>query len=154
MNRPEVDMRSFRLCFVILLVALPLSSQSQVKKPLSHYVYDGWKRVAGESISNDGKWILYSAEPQEGDGHLIAWEEIPGLFFVGNPILVSLPAASAEGSMDGRRMSCRLTPLRRGRISDLPSHPSLARWWNSQPSRRDRRRHGIETQQRHLLLRV
>jgi dipeptidyl aminopeptidase/acylaminoacyl peptidase len=64
-------MKSISLCFVVLLIALPLSLQSQAKKPLSHDVYDGWKRVAGESISNNGKWILYSAEPQEGDAHLI-----------------------------------------------------------------------------------
>ncbi|MDP2886889.1 MAG: prolyl oligopeptidase family serine peptidase [Ignavibacteria bacterium] len=47
--------------------------QTAGKKPLNHDVYDGWKRISGESISNDGKWVLYSAEPQEGDAHLVIY---------------------------------------------------------------------------------
>lgn len=46
-------------------------SQTIVKKPLNHDVYDSWKKVSGESISNDGKWVVYSVEPQEGDAHLV-----------------------------------------------------------------------------------
>ena len=47
--------------------------QTAGKKPLNHDVYDGWKKISGESISNDGKWVVYSAEPQEGDAHLVIY---------------------------------------------------------------------------------
>jgi dipeptidyl aminopeptidase/acylaminoacyl peptidase len=47
--------------------------QQTAKKPLNRDVYDGWKRVSGESISNNGKWVAYSAEPQEGDAHLVIY---------------------------------------------------------------------------------
>ncbi|NCI46460.1 S9 family peptidase [Sediminibacterium soli] len=40
------------------------------KKPLDHSVYDGWQSVGERAISNDGKYIVYSVNPQEGDGML------------------------------------------------------------------------------------
>ena len=41
------------------------------KKPLDHDVYDGWQSIGERKISNDGKWIVYSINPQEGDNSLI-----------------------------------------------------------------------------------
>ena len=63
------------LAFLLLTFAALhiVVGQTNPKKPLSHDVYDGWKRVSGESISNDGKWVVYSAEPQEGDAHLVVY---------------------------------------------------------------------------------
>ncbi|MCX6134434.1 MAG: prolyl oligopeptidase family serine peptidase [Ignavibacteriales bacterium] len=58
--------------FIIASMCIALG-QTAGKKPLSHDVYDQWKRVAGESISNDGKWVVYSVEPQEGDAHLVIY---------------------------------------------------------------------------------
>ena len=49
------------------------TGQTAGKKPLSHDVYDQWKKISGESISNDGKWVVYSAEPQEGDARLVIY---------------------------------------------------------------------------------
>ncbi|HTY36740.1 MAG TPA: prolyl oligopeptidase family serine peptidase [Bacteroidota bacterium] len=66
-------MRS-RLMFLPLLLIAALfttPAQGQQKKMLNHDVYDGWKRVSGESVSNDGKWVVYSVEPQEGDARLV-----------------------------------------------------------------------------------
>ncbi len=40
------------------------------KKPLDHTVYDGWQSIADRQISNDGKYVAYSVNPQEGDGTL------------------------------------------------------------------------------------
>ncbi len=45
--------------------------QAQVKKPLTHAVYDGWKSVGERLISNDGKFVVYTIVPQEGDGVLV-----------------------------------------------------------------------------------
>jgi dienelactone hydrolase len=34
-------------------------------------VYDGWKKITGETIANDGTRVLYVIEPQEGDASLV-----------------------------------------------------------------------------------
>lgn len=40
------------------------------KKPLDHTVYDGWQSIGERMISNDGKWVVYTVVPQEGDAML------------------------------------------------------------------------------------
>ncbi len=41
------------------------------KKPLDHSVYDGWQHIGEKLISNDGKWVVYTIDPQEGDNELL-----------------------------------------------------------------------------------
>ncbi|HEX4877894.1 MAG TPA: prolyl oligopeptidase family serine peptidase [Chitinophagaceae bacterium] len=41
------------------------------KKPLDHSVYDSWQRIGERLISNDGKWVVYTIDPQEGDNELV-----------------------------------------------------------------------------------
>jgi len=41
------------------------------KKPLDHTVYDGWQSIGDRMISNDGKWVVYTINPQEGDNELV-----------------------------------------------------------------------------------
>lgn len=48
----------------------PLFLFSQQKKPLTHEVYDDWKALAEKKISNDGRYIAYTINPQQGDGTL------------------------------------------------------------------------------------
>jgi len=43
------------------------------KKPLDHSVYDGWQNIGVRKISNDGKWIAYSVDVQEGDSNLFLY---------------------------------------------------------------------------------
>src|SRR5690242_5764605 len=40
------------------------------KKPLDHSVYDGWQSIGERTISNDGKWVVYTVTPQEGDAEM------------------------------------------------------------------------------------
>ena len=40
------------------------------KKRLTHEVYDSWKSVSGDTLSNNGKYASYTINPQEGDGVL------------------------------------------------------------------------------------
>jgi dipeptidyl aminopeptidase/acylaminoacyl peptidase len=40
------------------------------KKPLDHSVYDNWQNIGARKISNDGKRIAYSVDPQEGNSTL------------------------------------------------------------------------------------
>ncbi|MBD1386908.1 S9 family peptidase [Mucilaginibacter rigui] len=56
---------------VFLLFCFYASAQKTSKKPLDQSVYDGWQSIAGERISNDGKWIVYAIKPQEGDANLV-----------------------------------------------------------------------------------
>ncbi len=55
---------------VLLAISASFASQAQ-KKLLEHSVYDGWKSVGERSISNDGKYVFYAINPQEGDGVLL-----------------------------------------------------------------------------------
>ena len=57
----------------ILLVSccfIALNSFSQ-KKPLDHTVYDSWESIGEKLISNNGKLVAYTINPQEGDGVLV-----------------------------------------------------------------------------------
>ncbi len=56
-----------RACFVIACLCSLAPLGLAQKKPLDHSVYDSWKSVRGTSLSHDGKWILYTIAPQEGD---------------------------------------------------------------------------------------
>jgi dipeptidyl aminopeptidase/acylaminoacyl peptidase len=41
------------------------------KKALDHTVYDSWQSIGERMISNDGNWIAYTVNPQEGDNELV-----------------------------------------------------------------------------------
>src|SRR6187397_447238 len=56
---------------LVLFYFIPVLSFAQLKKPLTHDVYDGWKSVGELLISNDGNYIVYAINPQEGDGDLV-----------------------------------------------------------------------------------
>lgn len=62
-------MRKKVFYFVLLVLSQTVLSQS--KKPLDHSVYDGWQSVVQPVMSNDGKWVAYMVNPQEGDGELV-----------------------------------------------------------------------------------
>ena len=38
------------------------------KKPLDSNSYDGWKTLGSPVVSDNGKWISYTINPQQGDG--------------------------------------------------------------------------------------
>ena len=55
---------------LLLLTLFALKSSAQ-KKPLDHTVYDSWKSPGEKMISNNGQYIVYTVNPQEGDGELV-----------------------------------------------------------------------------------
>lgn len=66
-------MRIF-LTFLFLIPCFYFAfAQSTIKKPLDHSLYDNWKSVTSEIISNDGQWVSYEINPQKGDGWLYLW---------------------------------------------------------------------------------
>ena len=59
-----------RYISTLLLFVISVAVQAQ-KKPLDHSVYDNWQSIADRAISNDGKYVAYAINPQEGDGVLV-----------------------------------------------------------------------------------
>lgn len=56
----------------LLLAALCLATVAfSQKKPLDHTVYDAWESIGERLVSHDGKWIVYTIMPQEGDANLV-----------------------------------------------------------------------------------
>ncbi len=58
-----------KFLFLILACLLIIAAYSQ-KKPLDHSVYDAWQHVGEKLISNDGNWVVYTIDPQQGDNEL------------------------------------------------------------------------------------
>lgn len=59
---------SLLLC--ALLVGGLAFAQTVQKRPLNATDYDRWQSVRLEKLSNNGQWISYQIDPQEGDGML------------------------------------------------------------------------------------
>ncbi|GAB3751869.1 hypothetical protein GCM10028817_15590 [Spirosoma pomorum] len=62
-------MKRYSKLLVGLFLASPLFAQTP-KRPLTAADYDRWESVRTEKISNDGRWLTYQIDPQEGDGRL------------------------------------------------------------------------------------
>ncbi|MFZ6665513.1 prolyl oligopeptidase family serine peptidase [Peijinzhouia sedimentorum] len=58
------------LSLFMCLVIFPSLIMAQGKKPLTHDVYDEWKSLGSTSLSNDGNWLHFTINPQEGDNVL------------------------------------------------------------------------------------
>jgi dipeptidyl aminopeptidase/acylaminoacyl peptidase len=58
------------LSLFMCLVIFPSLVMAQGKKPLTHDVYDQWKSLGSTSLSNDGNWLHFTINPQEGDNVL------------------------------------------------------------------------------------
>ncbi|RYY25965.1 MAG: hypothetical protein EOO04_11200, partial [Chitinophagaceae bacterium] len=60
-----------RWTFLFLFTCLFFISVQAQKNPLDHSVYDGWESIGERNISDNGKFVVYSIMPQEGDGNLV-----------------------------------------------------------------------------------
>lgn len=59
------------ILFSFFLVSVSISFSQ--KPALDHSLYDSWESVGTQMISNDGKWIGFSINPQEGDRELFLY---------------------------------------------------------------------------------
>ena len=57
------------LALICLLFCL--NSLKAQKKPLDHSVYDGWQAINERVLSNNGQYLVFTVNPQEGDGNLV-----------------------------------------------------------------------------------
>nr|WP_294994299.1 prolyl oligopeptidase family serine peptidase [uncultured Sediminibacterium sp.] len=108
------------LLAMLLLPALQVLAQ---KKPLDHTVYDGWEALGERAISNDGKYLAYAVNPQEGDGVLYI-QSVAGDYKVVIP-----RGYSVSITEDNRYAICRIKPfykdtrdarIKRRRPDDMP----------------------------------
>jgi dipeptidyl aminopeptidase/acylaminoacyl peptidase len=60
------------------LLLLSAALAQTAKRPLNHKDYDGWHTIAGQRLSNDGKYVAYGVFPQEGDGEVVIRDLITG----------------------------------------------------------------------------
>ncbi len=60
--------RSIFLLSLGLFAGMIMQAQ---KKPLDHSVYDGWQSIGERMISNNGQWVVYAVNVQEGDNELV-----------------------------------------------------------------------------------
>ena len=61
---------AFAPVFTRVAAQAPAAATTQAPKPITLDDYAHFKRIAGASISNDGKWMLYTVTPNDGDGTL------------------------------------------------------------------------------------
>ena len=59
-------MKNFLLLIGILTSFITFSQ----KKVIDHTVYNSWKKLEGQIISNDGNFVAYTIKPHRGDGYL------------------------------------------------------------------------------------
>ncbi|MEK6320626.1 MAG: prolyl oligopeptidase family serine peptidase [Acidobacteriota bacterium] len=59
--------------FVLALLVSTSAHAQQVatKRPLTHSDYDSWRAIQGQSLSRDGKFVVYALVPQDGDGEVV-----------------------------------------------------------------------------------
>lgn len=75
---PTSMLRLLLLCLLVSATAVAQTQTTptgtrpanQTKRPLTHADYDRWQGIRAEKISDDGRWVCYQIDPQEGDGML------------------------------------------------------------------------------------
>jgi len=71
--------RIFSRILIVSVLAFNASAEAQTaKRPLQHSDFDAWRTIATPTLSNDGKWLAYSVQPQDGDGELVIRELASG----------------------------------------------------------------------------
>ena len=72
-------MQHHRFSLVALATLLALSASAQTaKRPINHHDYDSWRAIAGQKLTNDGKFLAYGLFPQEGDGEIVVRNLVTG----------------------------------------------------------------------------
>jgi dipeptidyl aminopeptidase/acylaminoacyl peptidase len=56
---------------LLLSTAGAAAAQQPEKKVLVSSAFDGWQSIRDETLSDDGRWVVYSLVPQVGDGEVV-----------------------------------------------------------------------------------
>ncbi len=68
-NINKIVMKIRMLPIVALIATLNLSAQEKI--PMDHSVYEMWKNLKNIQLSENGVFLLYEVNPEQGDGELI-----------------------------------------------------------------------------------
>jgi dipeptidyl aminopeptidase/acylaminoacyl peptidase len=68
----QLARRLFVICFALSLVPLTTAQQAPAKRPLMHSDYDGWRAIQQQQLTQDGKFLAYILNPEDGDGEVVA----------------------------------------------------------------------------------
>lgn len=98
-------MRSF-FAFAFLTLAVAFGQAATAKTPLDYKAYDHWKLIATPRLSQDGTWVAYAVNPEEGDGELIVRNLRTGTEWR------AARGADEEFSADSRTLVYFITPLK------------------------------------------
>lgn len=94
-------MRLSLLCFLLGLTSLAIGQ----KRPLDPSVYDGWESIGERILSTDGKYLVYTITPQEGDTRLF-------IRSTENTYAKEIPrGANASITSDGRFLVFHIRPF-------------------------------------------
>lgn len=108
---------------LLACLSIVLTTLGQGKKPLDHTVYDSWESMGERKISDDGNWVAYVTELQEGDGWLTVVRSD------GGERKVYPRGHGMAFSPDSRRLVFRIKPpyaqtrqarIRKARPDDMP----------------------------------
>ncbi|TVQ67740.1 MAG: S9 family peptidase [Balneolaceae bacterium] len=58
------------LLSIFLFLTLPDAGTAQNKVALDHKDFDQWRSITGQTLTPDGRFLIYGLNPQEGDGEL------------------------------------------------------------------------------------
>ena len=95
------------VALVVLAVAVTpfvIRAQSAAPKPIALEDYPKFKRITGTAISTDGKWMLYTVTPNEGDATLFVKA------LDGDKVYDVLRGANASFSDNGRWVGYFIEP--------------------------------------------
>lgn len=56
---------------LLLALAVALAAQPGLKRPIQPEDFDSWKSIAGQTLSDDGKFLAYALTPQVGNGEVV-----------------------------------------------------------------------------------
>src|ERR1700689_5948699 len=66
------------MAIACLVLTLSISLAQTAKRPINHHDYDSWRMIAGQRLTNDGKFLAYSLFPEEGDGEVVIRNLVTG----------------------------------------------------------------------------
>src|SRR5438132_10942269 len=57
---------------VSVALSIPAPGVAQPGRPLTTVDYDQWKTISSPTLTNDGRWAVYTLVPEVGEGWLVA----------------------------------------------------------------------------------
>lgn len=63
--------RTTVLACLLAAVAVSVAQAQTPRRALTHDDYDAWRSIFGPTLTNDGRFLIYSFMPQDGDGELV-----------------------------------------------------------------------------------